>query len=193
MEVNSYMEARRVAYAGFHNKAQNARISARLLWRSYKESPNWNPGQVRRIAYKEAFERESAIALELIIKANIARKTDNPPKFNHDIPNLWFDAGLPKLLPEDRKVLLFCKMTMNWSGRYLAPKTDEAWEKDTKAMAQSKMDHRYSLIYSGFEKVYQIAETHLNHGVAHLPMGDMTHNELHAFLDPEMLEDPMPY
>ena len=57
------------------------------------------------VAYGEAFRREAAIALELIIKAVIAQRMtmrcadpaiESVPA-THDLPTLWGQAGLTKL------------------------------------------------------------------------------------------------
>jgi len=93
------------------------------------------------IAYGEAFRREAAVALELIIKATIAQRmtmrcadpaTESVPA-NHDLPTLWGQAGLMKLGREDRYRLLLFKSVLMWSGRYATPRTAEAWERENEA------------------------------------------------------------
>jgi hypothetical protein len=143
--MQSTFERRRIAPGHFWAKANNARLSAATLWHlsendvavhaiidevGYSGTP--------AIAYWEAFSREAAIALELIVKAVIAQQmtmrranpsTEGVPT-THDLPALWAQAGLPKLGPEDRYRLLFFKSILMWSGRYATPRTAEAWERE---------------------------------------------------------------
>ena len=93
------------------------------------------------LALTEAFRRESAIALELVVKAVIAHKLQargaNPATewvpATHDLPKLWTDAGLPELPRDDKYLLLLVKQVLMWSGRYGTPLTAEAWKKENKA------------------------------------------------------------
>lgn len=87
--------------------AENARFSAFMLWHMRQE-PRLSE-VVRECAYSggdadlavlEAFRRESAVALELVVKAVIApkleaRSTDTAAEYvpaNHDIPRLRKEA-----------------------------------------------------------------------------------------------------
>jgi len=95
------------------------------------------PGGDTGLAISEGFARESAVALELIIKAVIAKRlelrraspTERVPA-THDIPNLWKEAKLPDLGPADRYRLLLVKSTLLWSGRYATPRTVKAWAEE---------------------------------------------------------------
>lgn len=86
------------------------------------------------IALYEAFRRESAISLELIIKAAIAWQIEDGSAashlvsmpMSHDLPRLWRDARLPPLSRNDARWLLDMKWALLWSSRYPAPKDGAA-------------------------------------------------------------------
>src|SRR6185437_5771901 len=125
------------------SSAEKARFAAYVLWRARDEA---TLGPIIRdfayengdtsLAVSEAFRRESAIALELIIKAVIAEQMrarganpakEGPPAV-HDISSLWGQAKLPDLNRDDRYRLLLVTQTLMWSGRYPTPRTVKAWE-----------------------------------------------------------------
>lgn len=131
------------------------------------------------VAYGEAFRREAAIALELIIKAVIAQRMtmrcadpaiESVPA-THDLPTLWGQAGLTKLGREDCYRLLLFKSVLMWSGRYATPRTAEAWERENEAFRtfQPPRDKRgrlriHSPIPCGwpeFDYLYQLAKQQL--------------------------------
>ena len=135
-------------FGHWRTSAEKARLSAFLLWRM--RDPRRLAEAVAECAYDhgdaelaalEGFRRESAVALELIVKAVIARKlqwrgadpkTEGVPA-THDIPKLWLDAGLPKLAREDRYRLLIFKSRLIWSGKYPAPKSPKEWVAENNA------------------------------------------------------------
>lgn len=148
MTGQSTFERRRIAPAHWWARADNARLSAATIWQlrdggdftsaikasiAYGGSPS--------IAYGEAFQREAAVALELITKAVIAQRMTMrhaDPAFEsvpttHDLPTLWGQAGLIKLGREDRYRLLRLKSVLMWSGRYATPRTEQAWERELEA------------------------------------------------------------
>lgn len=149
--MQSIFEWRRLAPAHFWAKADNARLSAATLWHLYEDAALFQSviddlayGGTPSIAYGEAFRREAAIALELIIKAVIAQQmkmrgadpaTEGVPA-THDIPALWAQAGLPKLGREDRYRLLRFKSLLMWSGRYATPRTAKALERENEAFRE---------------------------------------------------------
>ena len=136
------------------------------------------------IATGEAFDRESALALELIVKAVIAQKVEigGGPKSVpavHDVPDLWVRAGLPALANDDRRRLLMVKSLLIWSGRYAAPKTDLWYYKEEAEFEalhpapRSRSDNGKLLFHSlsemsfplldweNFDRLYQIANREL--------------------------------
>lgn len=146
--MQSTFEWRRIAPAGFSARAHNARFCAAALWQlkdgkefsslaaemGYRATP--------QIAYGEAFRREAAIALELIVKAVIAQQmhmrradptTEGVPA-THNLPALWEHAGLPKLGTDDCYRLLLFKSILMWSGRYATPNSAKAWAEEEKAL-----------------------------------------------------------
>lgn len=93
------------------------------------------------LALWEAFRREAAVALELVVKAVIARRlreraTDPAEEgvpATHDLPKLWTEAGLPELQREDLYRLQLVKSVLMWSGRYTTPRTVKAWQEENRA------------------------------------------------------------
>lgn len=181
----SIHEMRRRAPAHYWAKADNARYLARLLSLGLPDqllaeaSKQSEYGGSPGIAIWEGFRRESALALELIIKAVIARKLQvaKAPKhvirirLSHDIPKLWDDAGLPKMSKEDRRRLLFAKTVLSWSGRYAAPKDDTQYEdevrqdralKEPVAEDEFRIEHPLLWDWDNFDRLYRTALTELN-------------------------------
>jgi hypothetical protein len=128
--MRSTFEWRRIAPLHFWAKADNARLAAAALWHlSENDAPVRaivdvvGYGGSSDIAYEEAFWREAAIAVELIVKAVIAQQmtmrradpaTEGVPA-THDLPTLWVQAGLPKL--GRRTATGFCVSNPSWCGR----------------------------------------------------------------------------
>ena len=135
-------------YGHWSTPAKKAHFAAFVLWHGMEESrlsemvrESAYTGGDAGLALSQAFQRESAIALELVVKAVIARKleargadpaTECVPA-THDLPKLWTDAGLPELPREDKYRLLLVKQVLLWSGRYGTPRTAEAWKNENKA------------------------------------------------------------
>jgi len=166
--------------------AEKALFAAYLLWHSrdpaklkdiIQQCPYTNGDA--DLAVVEAFRRESAVALELIIKAVIARRmqarganpaTEGVPA-NHDIPKLWIEAKLPELPREDKYRLLIVKSTLMWSGRYATPRTVKAWEEENKAfnkledppLEPGKIIFRRPITmgWSDFDRLYKMAKAEL--------------------------------
>ena len=121
------------AATSWHLSQDDAIVQAVIAESGYGGSP--------RIAYLEAFRREAAIALELVVKAVIAQQMTmrqaDPARegvpATHDLPSLWALAGCPKLGHEDRYRLLLCKSILIWSGRYATPLSEEAWHREEAA------------------------------------------------------------
>jgi hypothetical protein len=86
----------------------------------------------------DAFRREASLSLELITKAVIAQRlqvgedlgTITEVPVIHDVPELWTDARLPELPPDDHARLIQARMYLQWAGRYPAPNKDEVGERD---------------------------------------------------------------
>ena len=117
------------------------------------------------IATGEAFLRESALALELIVKAVIAQKIEvgggaEVVPTTHDVPFLWGKAALPALAVDDRRRLLKAKSLLIWSSRYTAPKTDFQYYKereDFEALGPAPRLFGEFLDWENFDRIYQIA------------------------------------
>jgi hypothetical protein len=177
-EYLSIHEMRRRAPAHFWAKADNARFVAYLLARGLsaellaemtaKVGYNGTPP----IATAEAFWREAALALELIVKAVIAKKIELgiarkhivKVRPTHDVPKLWDEAGLPQPSSDDQRRLLHAKRILSWSGRYAAPRTDEQYYKeveDEDALAPQgrggRLDRIPVLDWENFDRLYRIA------------------------------------
>jgi hypothetical protein len=179
-EPISIHERRRRAPLAYWAEADNARFAAYLLSR---EMPaGYLPEAAAHVSYYgtpsiaigEAFMREAALAIELIVKATIAGKIERgeAPKHVvrvrpvHDVPTLWTDAGLPALSQDDRRRLLLVKSLLTWSGRYAAPKKDEdvykEREEDEAIMTGGKPRSGLRLVrhvafdWDNFDRLYQI-------------------------------------
>jgi hypothetical protein len=143
-ELLSIHEIRRRAPLHYWAKADNARFIAFILshglttehWANSAKAAEYHGSTA--IAAGEAFRREAALALELIVKAVIARKIEcglapahvTKVPMTHDVPKLWQAAGLPTLPTPDRLRLHHAKRILMWAGRYAAPKTDEQFHKE---------------------------------------------------------------
>jgi hypothetical protein len=123
----------------------------------------------------EAFRRESAVALELIVKAVIAKKlrarradpsTEGVPA-THDLPKLWRDAGLPSLPDSDLYRLQLAKSVLMWAGRYATPRTAKYWEQENREfkvledLRSDRSGFRFrkpiGMDWEDFDRLYQIA------------------------------------
>lgn len=142
-------ERRRRAPLHYVAKADNARFAAYLLWEANKKNGRLKAAANRaayggnpRISLTEAFRREAAVAIELMIKAVIAQRIEigkaKPHvvrvRPTHDLVSLWADAELPTLAAEDQYSLLIARRVLYWSGRYAAPKKDEDFDKEEEAL-----------------------------------------------------------
>lgn len=166
-------------------RAEKARFAAYLLWYS-RDTARLNDviQQCRYtngdadLAVIEAFRRESAVALELIVKAVIAMRlerreasSDERVPANHDIPRLWKEASLPELQQEDQYRLLLTKSVLIWSGRYETPRTEKAWQDQNQAFDKLVevpstpgtlvVRSPITIGWPDFDRLYQIARTRL--------------------------------
>ena len=175
-------------FGHWQSGAEKAWFAAYLLWHMRDEAQlntiihqcKYKNGDAG-FAVTEAFRRESAVALELIIKAVIARRmqargadpaSEGVPAI-HDIASLWQQAKLPKLSREDRYRLLLATQTLMWSGRYAIPKTVKAWEAENKAFdaledppstpGQFVIRQPVSLGWGEFDRLYQLAKSKVSH------------------------------
>jgi len=169
-------------YGHWSSSAQKARFAAFALWRLHDKSRLDEairecdyPSGDASLAVTEAFDRESAVAMELIIKAVIANRLiaarANPVQAGvpatHDIPTLWVEAGLPALGREDQYRLLLFKSKLTWSGRYPTPRTVKAWEDESREFDKledppaepGKIAFRKPITtgWREFDRLYQIA------------------------------------
>ena len=173
-------------FGHWNSSAAKARFSAFVLWNlrgdaligKMADECGHQRGD-EDLAVSEAFRRESAVALELVIKAVIAHKlqtrgadpaTESVPA-THDIPKLWLDAGLPDLPRQDLYRLHLAKSILMWSGRYATPRTAKAWEEENKAFdaledpvpEPGKIVFRkpITMSWAEFDRLYQIAQSFL--------------------------------
>lgn len=174
-------------YGHWDSSAEKARFAAYVLWQMqdasrYSELAR-ECGHVAGdagLAISETFRRESAIALELVVKAVIAQKlraraadpaTKGVPA-THDLPKLWRDAGLPILSGDDAYRLQLAKSVLLWAGRYPTPRTVKAWQDEAKEFASlenslqdtTKIEFRTPITigWQDFERLYQIARNALH-------------------------------
>lgn len=174
-------------FGHWDTSAAKAWFSAYVLWHMRCESElkalaveAGHQGGDAGLAIGEAFRRESAIALELVMKAVIARKMRergaDPAKegvpATHDLPKLWSDAGLPALQREDQYRLLLARRVLVWSGRYATPRSVRAWEdenRDFEAIEYPKSVPRkfvfrapITIDWTAFDRIYRIARSFLD-------------------------------
>lgn len=116
-------------YGHWDSSAAKARFAAYVLWRMPGEALH---SELARdcehttgdasLRLREASRRESVIALELIVKAVIAKRlrrrsadpaTEGIPVI-HDLPDLWKKAGLPTLSREELYRLHLAKTVLLW-------------------------------------------------------------------------------
>jgi len=137
---------RALAIYWWKHHAESAWFAAYALWRldsveTLRETVFDDDAvrvRVENTTLSEAWHREAALALELIIKAVIVSNSqDEKPeavfkKFSHDLPKLWRDAQLPPLAMRDMHSLESMRELLEWSGRYPTPRTAEALERSRK-------------------------------------------------------------
>lgn len=169
-------------FGHWQSMAVKARFAAYVLWRMRDNSLHTGMAQEcghdsddAGLALLEAFRRECAVALELVVKAVIASKlraraadpaTESVPA-THDLPKLWQEADLPALSGDDLYRLHLVKSVLMWAGRYATPRTVKAWEQENKefdALAYSPHDEKkyvfrtpITLGWEDFDRLYQIA------------------------------------
>ncbi len=184
-DVESIHEIRRRAPLHYWAKAVNAHYTSYVLSHSIsndaleKAAEAMHYGGTPWVAVDESSRREAAIAIELIIKAVIARKVASgvAPKNvthvrpSHDVVALWGEAGLPKLPVDDRRRLLRIKSLLYWSSRYAAPKSDKDADKEIDADETLKgskensgvlIEPMLSLGWDDFDRIYQVALSEWN-------------------------------
>lgn len=171
-------------YGHWETSAHKAWLCAFLLWQAHQpeklatlvRDANYGAGD-GGLAMWEGFRRESAVALELIVKAIIAKQLQlrhaPPPErvpATHDIPALWVQAGLPELEREDQYRLLLFKSVLMWSGRYATPRSAKAWAEENRALDALDPARRngrlvirrpISFGWEEFDRLYQMAEARL--------------------------------
>jgi hypothetical protein len=143
-------------FGHWESSAAKARFAAFVLWHMADDSryvelahAASHKSDDARLGLLEAFRRESAVALELVVKAVVASKliarAADPSKegvpATHDLPRLWSHAGLPALGNEDKYRLQLVKSVLMWSGRYPTPRTVKAWEDQRIRCARGFLAH----------------------------------------------------
>lgn len=181
----STFEWRRLAVAHWASRAENARLSACFLWQSRHPEETaavvaiCDYGGSPEVALVASYLRESAVALELIVKAVIAQRMtargadpaiEGVPA-THDLLALWKEAALPTLEREDQLRLLRFKSVLVWSGRYATPRSEKAWSQEREA--QQPFENRppegsklraikvTTLGWNDFDRLYKIAAEEL--------------------------------
>jgi len=181
-DATSIHEMRRRAPLHYEARADNARFAAYAIitlhqkaWQRCAEQIGYGGDPWTSIW--QAFFREAALALELIIKAVIAQRIENGLAMRHvvrvrpthDLVTLWADAELPPLSLADQHRLMIARQGLVWSGRYAAPKTDDAFEKEQREMAAFREERAFpppsklkavrprSFDWDDFDRIYQIA------------------------------------
>ena len=185
-ETLSTFKWRRLATGWWYSRAKNARFAALALAKlcdediAVKFAKDTDYDGTPSIALYEAFSREAAISLELIIKAVIAQTLElqnaDPAttgvRPTHDLPALWNEAGLPSVSREDHYRLHRLKAILIWAEKYPTPKTEKAWDEEENVFRQLAEPSEWhgNLVLrkaigckpDGFERLYKIAETRLH-------------------------------
>jgi hypothetical protein len=141
--ISPYERSRR-APLDFWARADNARFTAYILFKAAEletisaKANDIGYGGSPSIATHEAFVREASLSLELIIKGVIAQRLEVGEKLevtsvpaNHNVPQLWDHAKLPKPSDADYGRLVQARVYLMWASRYLAPTKDEHGERDS--------------------------------------------------------------
>ena len=168
----SYFERRSKAPLHWFKRANNARYSAFVLWKVFEDeeiikrlAEECHYGDSPSVALDEAFLREAAVAIELIVKAVIACKKLDIPNI-HNLPILWEKAELPKLNKDDQLHLHYLKSVLVWSGRYPTPKKEADWhneQRERDAILPSptysglKLSRGNMCLWPDLDRIYQIA------------------------------------
>lgn len=173
---------KRKQYGHWKSSAEKTRFSAFVLWElstnasliaEMKAKCPHGTGH-SALTLSEAFRRESALALEFVVKAVIARKIEDglltPDKLllSHDIPKLWKNAEIGQLSKEDSLVLLWAKQILVWSGRYAVPKDAKPWKEESEEFDKLKgrkpdLEGEFTfelakyLDWPDFDRLYQMA------------------------------------
>jgi hypothetical protein len=183
--AQSTFEWRRLGVGHWKSRAENARLSACLLWQFQEREETaeavavCNYGGSPDIALYEGYLREPAVALELIVKAVIAQRMtargadpsmEGVPT-THDLPVLWKEATLPVLEREDHLRLLLFKSVLLWAGRYATPRSEKVWDEELKAqqpfLNRRPGNSRPSIVtptsigWEDFDRLYKIAAEEL--------------------------------
>ena len=169
-------------YGHWDSSAAKARFAAYVLWHMQDVSRHVELAREcghtsgdSGLAISEAFRRESAIALELVVKAVIAKNlrtraadpaTEGVPP-THDLPKLWRKASLPALSGDDAFRLQLVKSVLLWAGRYPTPRNVKAWEDESREFdaleSPSRDKARFqfrtpiTIGWEDFDRLYQIA------------------------------------
>lgn len=181
----SAFERRRQEPLHYAARAEAARFSAFLLARAVHDenafglARDCGYGGSPTIAIGDGFDREAAIALELILKAVITQRLLSGPisryvssvPLHHDVPLLWNDAGLRNPPPDDYGRLVLAKVILVWAGRYPAPVSDKEGEKHDEELWRHAMRpaglsidirQRVSFDWADFDRLFQIAADELD-------------------------------
>jgi len=179
-------EMRRRAPGHYAAKGYNAWFGAYVLWHlsddTLEKAAEDRYGGNPRIAIGEAYRREASLALELILKAVIACKIQRrtaPAHVKrvpqtHEVLRLWRDAALPTPSPDDATRLFDAGRTLIWTGKYGAPRTDEAGMKEheeaerlrrvqqkSQKMAGSRGWWHTPLDWDSFDRLFHVASAEL--------------------------------
>jgi hypothetical protein len=179
----SIHDIRRRAPMHFFAKADNARFAAFAVW-SIRDSDATETakklgyGGMTAIALSECFLRESALALELCIKAVIARRLEvgldclglMKVPITHNVTDLWLKAKLPQLSNQQSASLAYAKLILLWAGRYAAPTDDRKYEEifseidrflPKKKLGQISLAGSPRYDFEAFNELYKMASSAL--------------------------------
>jgi hypothetical protein len=166
-------------YGHWGPHAERARLAAYVLWRVAGDRTGrltalWHDARYSYgdagIAMLDGFRRESAVAIELIIKAVIAeqlklRRASERVPHTHNIPKLWQAAGLRQLNREDEHLLISFQSILMWSGRYATPLTVQNWAKEYRAFAELERHPSLGparfIGWDEFDRLFQMARSRL--------------------------------
>ncbi|UVO38264.1 hypothetical protein KUL72_07835 [Bradyrhizobium arachidis] len=155
-------KSRRRALLHFEARAANAVYCAKVLHEAEGRGAH------------EGFLREASLALELIVKAVITQRLEVGEDLgiitrvpaNHNVPQLWADAKLPKPSPDDYGRLVRARVYLMWAGRYPAPNKDEhgdrdhddIWEHAYERMPNSELFRKpHSFNYEDVDRIFGVA------------------------------------
>lgn len=147
-------ERRFAAYVVSHLKVEQIKDLAQVAGFRSSE-PKWS--------LDLSFYREAGQALELILKAVLAKQVRTKKRkkmiFSHDLIELWSEAGLADLDPEDMKRLRLFSRAVFWFGRYPTAKNSKVAQSENAALLNPPEDVS-SLDWDDFDRFFNRVNEH---------------------------------